>query len=101
MKDIVVPIADHRNVLLGEPASPSFVCQPSLFGMLPAVNLDHKAQTGTIEVESERTDRMLPSEMKSAYLIATQRMPKTSFSVCHVAAQTLRAHRHRTCTREA
>ncbi len=74
-QNIVIPITNYRNVLLGEPACSTFVRLFAVFCVLSTVDFDCEPQTWTIEVQRERTDRMLPSEMKAIQLITTQRMP--------------------------
>jgi hypothetical protein len=63
-------------------------------GMLSAVDLDSEPERGTIEIESERPDRVLPSKVQAIHLAAPKNVPKLTLRVGHVFAQATRAIRH-------
>jgi hypothetical protein len=46
-----------------------------LRGVLTAINFDGEAKTRTVEIERERADRVLPSEVQAIELIAAKRTP--------------------------
>jgi hypothetical protein len=61
-QNIVVPVADDSHTLLGEPLRSTIVGLLTLFGMLSAVHFDGQAETRTIKINREWSDRVLPSE---------------------------------------
>jgi hypothetical protein len=74
-QDIIVPIANDHDALIRKPGRAAIVGLLHLFGVLPAVDFDHQSEARAIEVDGERSDRMLPSKMKTIELIATKRTP--------------------------
>jgi hypothetical protein len=86
-QNIVIPIANDHNAFLTEPVRAAIVGQLRLFGVLPAVDFDRQAEARAIEVDRERSDWMLPPELKTIELITAKRTPQSRFSVGHVAAE--------------
>jgi hypothetical protein len=60
---------------LGKPARPLLVGLSVSFGMLPAVDFHRQMDARAIEIDRERSDRVLSPEMKSVQLIAAKRAP--------------------------
>jgi hypothetical protein len=74
-QDVVVPVPNDSHALLCEPMRPAVVSLPLLLGMLSTVDFNGEPQARAIEIKCERTDGMLPSEVKAIELIATKRLP--------------------------
>ena len=98
--DVVVPVPDNRDALLGKPAGATFVGWFLLSSMLAAIEFDGEAQAGAVEVERERPNRMLSSEMEAIELIASKHAPKLAFGVRHAASQVSCPRSHALGTRE-
>ena len=74
-QDVVVPVPNDSHALLGEPMRAAVVSLLLLLGMLSTIDFNGEPQARAIEIKCERTDGMLPSEMKAIELIATKRLP--------------------------
>ena len=61
-KDIIVPVADNSDALLGKPLRSAIVGFLCLFGVLRAVHFDGQSKRCAIKIDDERPDRMLLSE---------------------------------------
>src|ERR1043166_5775013 len=55
--------------------------------MNPAVDLEHEAQFGAIEVDDESADAMLPAELEAEHLAIPQKTPRSPLCGCCMAAQ--------------
>jgi hypothetical protein len=75
VEDIVVPIPDDCDISFREKTRAERVRLLPLRGVLTAINFDGEAKTRTVEIERERADRVLPSEVQAIELIAAKRTP--------------------------
>ena len=69
--------AQHANAPFGEPLIAACIVARGLV-MDRAVDFDAQLRRGAIEVEDERTDRMLPPEMKAEH-VAAEHEPEQTF----------------------
>ncbi len=72
---VVVPVAHDCDALLCQPLRSTVVSLLALFGMLPTVHFDRKAETRAVEVDRVGADRMLLPKGEAVELVATQCAP--------------------------
>src|SRR6516225_3755643 len=69
--------------------------------MLTSIELDCEPKTWAVEIECERADRMLPSEVQAIELIAAKRPPKPGLCLGHISARLPCTRRHYRRARKA
>ncbi|MDX9716928.1 MAG: hypothetical protein RBT67_06120 [Thauera sp.] len=78
----------HHQVLLREVCIPLLVPGPMRgLEMLTAVQFDHEACGGAVEIDDVRADRLLAIELEAMELLAAQAMPELLFGIGLVAAE--------------
>ena len=78
----------HQQALLCQVCVPVLV--PGLVGgleMLAAVEFDHEARGGAVEIDDVGADRFLAIELEAMELLATQAMPELLLGIGLVAAE--------------
>jgi hypothetical protein len=84
----VIPETDDTITLaLQECRAPLII---RILGVLAAISLDDQSVLLTDEVCDVRTDRLLPTELRSIQLTAAKHGPQLTLRICHLAPQLLR-----------
>jgi hypothetical protein len=86
-QDVVVPESEHPVSTLAREFRPPAV-RISLRGVLPPVELDYEETTGTAEISDERSNGMLPAELRTGKLSIAEEAPQLALGVGLIATET-------------
>ena len=72
---IVVPVTDDSDILVPKPTRAMIIRVLPCIRVLPTIDFNSEAKTGTVKVQRIRPDRMLPSELETVDLTSTKCLP--------------------------